>query len=55
MPNLNFAEALYQKEIQKWKKKELKKVCLNLMETAEAVYLSTIGSDGFPYTRICPT
>ena len=32
--------------------KELKKVCLNLMETAEAVYLSTISSDGFPHTRI---
>jgi len=32
--------------------KELKKVCLNLMETANVVYLSTIGSDGFPYTRI---
>ena len=32
--------------------KELKKACLNLMETANVVYLSTIGSDGFPYTRI---
>lgn len=32
--------------------KELKKACLNLMETANVVYLNTIGSDGFPYTRI---
>ncbi len=32
--------------------KELKKVCLNLMETTNVVYLNTIGSDGFPYTRI---
>jgi len=32
--------------------KELKKVCLNLMETTGVVYLSTIDSDGFPYTRI---
>ncbi|MHC4478204.1 MAG: pyridoxamine 5'-phosphate oxidase family protein [Planctomycetota bacterium] len=32
--------------------KELKKACLNLMETTNVVYLSTIGSDGYPYTRI---
>ncbi len=32
--------------------KELKKECLNLMETTGVVYLSTIDSDGFPYTRI---
>ena len=32
--------------------KELKQACLNLMETADAVYLSTIGDDGFPYTRM---
>lgn len=32
--------------------KELKQECLNLLETAEVVYLSTIGSDGFPHTRI---
>jgi general stress protein 26 len=32
--------------------KELKQECLNLMETADAVYLSTIGSDGFPHTRM---
>ncbi len=32
--------------------KELKQECLNLMETANAIYLSTIGSDGFPHTRM---
>ena len=32
--------------------KELKKECLNLLETADAVYLSTIGDDGFPHTRM---
>jgi general stress protein 26 len=32
--------------------KELKQACLNLIETADAVYLSTIGGDGFPHTRM---
>ncbi len=32
--------------------KKLKQVCLKLMETADAIYLSTIGSDGFPHTRL---
>lgn len=32
--------------------KELKQACLNLMETADAVYLSTIGDDGFPHMRM---
>jgi general stress protein 26 len=32
--------------------KELKQVCLNLTETADAVYLSTFGEDGFPHTRM---
>jgi general stress protein 26 len=32
--------------------KKLKQGCLKLMETANAVYLSTIGSDGCPYTRM---
>ena len=32
--------------------KELKAACLNLMETTDVMYLGTIGSDGFPYTRI---
>lgn len=32
--------------------KNLKQACLNLMETANAVYLSTIGSDGYPHTRM---
>ncbi|MCP4607393.1 MAG: pyridoxamine 5'-phosphate oxidase family protein [Planctomycetes bacterium] len=32
--------------------KELKEACLNLMETTDVMYLSTIGSDGFPHTRI---
>jgi len=29
-----------------------KQECLNLMETAEVVYLSTNSSDGFPHTRM---
>lgn len=32
--------------------KELKQACLKLMETVDVLYLSTIGSDGFPHTRI---
>ncbi|MCP4263920.1 MAG: pyridoxamine 5'-phosphate oxidase family protein [Planctomycetes bacterium] len=32
--------------------KEIKEASLNLMETTDVMYLSTIGSDGFPYTRI---
>jgi general stress protein 26 len=32
--------------------KELKEECLDLMETADAVYLSTFGDDGFPHTRM---
>jgi general stress protein 26 len=32
--------------------KELKRACLNLMDTADAVYLSTFGDDGFPHTRM---
>jgi general stress protein 26 len=32
--------------------KELKQACQNLMETTDAVYLSTIGDDGFPHTRM---
>ena len=32
--------------------KELKQECLNLMETADGVYLSTLGGDGFPHTRM---
>lgn len=32
--------------------KELKQSCLKLMETVDVLYLSTIGSDGFPHTRI---
>ena len=32
-------------------KKELKQMCLKLMETADVMYLSTIDSDGFPQTR----
>ena len=31
---------------------QIKQECLRLMETADAVYLSTIGSDGFPCTRM---
>jgi len=30
--------------------KELKEACLNLMETTDVMYLSTIGSNGFPQT-----
>jgi pyridoxamine 5'-phosphate oxidase len=30
---------------------EMKKVSVELMETAEAVYLTTIGADGYPHTR----
>jgi len=32
--------------------KDIKQECLNLIETADAVYLSTLGSDGFPHTRM---
>jgi len=32
--------------------KELKQECLKLMEKAEAVYLGTVDSDGFPQTRV---
>jgi general stress protein 26 len=32
--------------------KELKQKCLQLMETADAAYLSTISNDGFPHTRM---
>ena len=32
--------------------KELKEACLNLMETTDVMYLSTVSSDGFPYNRI---
>ncbi len=32
--------------------KELKQKCLNLMETANAIYLSTIGGNGYPHTRM---
>jgi len=32
--------------------KDIKQECLNLMETADAVYLSTLGGDGFPHTRM---
>ena len=32
--------------------KELKQACLNLMNTADAVYLSTLGDDGYPHTRM---
>jgi general stress protein 26 len=31
--------------------KELKQKCLSLMQQAEAVYLSTVDSDGYPQTR----
>ena len=31
---------------------KLKNACLNLMETVNAVYLSTLGDDGFPHTRM---
>ncbi len=32
--------------------KEIKQKCLKLMETANAIYLSTNGSDGYPHTRM---
>ena len=32
--------------------KDIKQECLKLMETADAVYLSTLGGDGFPHTRM---
>ena len=32
--------------------KELKQECLKLMETANAIYLSTNGDDGYPHTRM---
>jgi len=32
--------------------KEIKQKCLNLMETANAIYLSTNGDDGYPHTRM---
>lgn len=32
--------------------KELRQACLSLMETVDVVYLSTVGSDGVPQTRI---
>jgi len=31
---------------------ELKEACLELMETADGAYLSTIGADGYPHTRV---
>ena len=31
---------------------EIKAACLNLMETTDVMYVSTIGNDGFPHTRI---
>ena len=32
--------------------KEIKNACMNLMETTDVMYVSTISNDGFPYTRI---
>lgn len=32
--------------------KELKQECMKLMEATDAVYLSTLGGDGFPHTRM---
>jgi general stress protein 26 len=32
--------------------KQLKEACLNLMETTDVMYLSTIGSNGFPQMRV---
>ncbi len=32
--------------------KEIKQKCLSLMETADAIYLSTNSSDGYPHTRM---
>ena len=34
------------------KEKEIKRKCLNLMESADAAYLGTISSDGFPHIRM---
>ncbi len=31
---------------------ELKRACVELMETADVAYLSTIGADGYPHTRV---
>jgi len=31
---------------------ELKQACVKLMETADGAYLSTIGADGYPHTRV---
>jgi len=31
---------------------ELRQQCINLMETADAVYLSTLSGDAFPHTRM---
>jgi general stress protein 26 len=31
---------------------ELRKKCLQLIDTADAVYLTTIGKDGYPHTRV---
>ncbi|MHC4641357.1 MAG: pyridoxamine 5'-phosphate oxidase family protein [Planctomycetota bacterium] len=31
---------------------EIRQVCLKLMETADAAYLSTISDDGYPHTRM---
>ena len=32
--------------------KEIKEACLNLVQTTDVMYLSTVDSDGFPHTRI---
>jgi len=32
--------------------KEIKQKCFNLIETADAIYLSTNGSNGYPHTRV---
>jgi general stress protein 26 len=32
--------------------KEIKQECLKLMQTADAIYLSTLSSDGYPHTRM---
>jgi len=32
--------------------KEIQNRCLNLLDTANAIYLSTNGSDGYPHTRM---
>ena len=31
---------------------EVKKACVELMERADGAYLSTIGADGYPHTRV---